>query len=296
MKHAFVFPGQGSQFPGMGKSHYENSAFAKKLFEQANEILGFRLSDIMFNGTDEDLRQTNVTQPAIFLHSIIAFKGIANLKPDMVAGHSLGEFSALVANGTLSFEDALQLVDIRAKAMQKACEINPSQMAAVLALDDEKVEEICNSIQAETGEIVVPANYNCPGQLVISGSIKGIEIACERMKAAGAKRAIVLPVGGAFHSPLMEPAKNELKAAIESTNFHSPRCSIYQNAIAKPVLDKDEIKKNLIAQLTAPVKWAQSVQAMIENGASHFTEIGPGKILQGLVLKINKEVTAESIS
>ncbi len=295
MKHAFVFPGQGSQFPGMGKSHYENSAFAKKLFEQANEILGFRLSDIMFNGTDEDLRQTNVTQPAVFLHSIIAFRGIENLKPDMVAGHSLGEFSALVANGALSFEDALQLVDIRAKAMQKACEINPSQMAAVLALDDEKVEEICNSIQAETGEIVVPANYNCPGQLVISGSIKGIEIACERMKAAGAKRAIVLPVGGAFHSPLMEPAKNELKSAIESTNFHSPTCSIYQNAIAKPVLDKDEIKKNLIAQLTAPVKWAQSVQAMIENGASHFTEIGPGKILQGLVLKINKEVTAESI-
>ena len=296
MKHAFIFPGQGSQFPGMGKSHYENSAFAKKLFEQANEILGFHISDIMFNGTDEDLKQTNVTQPAVFLHSIIAFRSIENIKPDMVAGHSLGEFSALVANGTLSFEDAIRLVYIRAQAMQKACKLVPSTMAAVINLADDQVELICNEVQKETGEIVVPANYNCPGQLVISGSVKGIEIACEKMKAAGAKRALVLPVGGAFHSPLMEPAKTELKAAIESTNFHSPVCSIYQNAIAKPVLDKDEIKKNLIAQLTAPVKWTQSVQAMIENGAGKFTEIGPGKVLQGLVLKINKEVTAESIS
>jgi [acyl-carrier-protein] S-malonyltransferase len=296
MKHAFIFPGQGSQFPGMGKNHYENSAFAKKLFEQANELLGFRISDIMFNGTDEDLKQTNVTQPAVFLHSIIAFRGIENSKPDMVAGHSLGEFSALVANGTLSFEDALRLVYIRAQAMQKACLLVPSTMAAVLSLSDEQVEMICSEVQKETGEVVVPANYNCPGQLVISGSVKGIEIACEKMKAAGAKRALVLPVGGAFHSPLMEPAKTELKAAIESTNFHSPVCSIYQNAIAKPVLDKDEIKNNLIAQLTAPVKWTQSVKAMIENGAGKFTEIGPGKVLQGLVLKINKEVSAESIS
>ncbi len=296
MKHAFIFPGQGSQFPGMGKNHYENSAFAKKLFEQANEILGFRISDIMFNGTEEDLKLTNVTQPAVFLHSIIAFRGIENIKPDMVAGHSLGEFSALVANGTLSFEDAINLVYLRAQAMQKACEMVPSTMAAVLNLADELVEKICEEVQKETGEVVVPANYNCPGQLVISGSLKGIDIACEKMKAAGAKRALVLPVGGAFHSPLMEPAKKELKAAIESTIFHNPTCSIYQNAIAKPVIDKDEIKNNLIAQLTAPVKWAQSVQAMIDNGAVKFTEIGPGKVLQGLVLKINKEVFAESIS
>ena len=233
MKHAFVFPGQGSQFPGMGKEHYDNSAFAKKLFEQANELLGFRISDIMFNGTEEDLKQTNVTQPAVFLHSIIAYKSIDNASPDMVAGHSLGEFSALVANGTLSFEDALQLVSIRAKAMQKACEMTPSTMAAVLDLADEKVEAICTEVQDETGEVVVAANYNCPGQLVISGSIKGIDIACERMKAAGAKRALVLPVGGAFHSPLMEPAKEELAAAIESTNFHTPTCAVYQNVVAK---------------------------------------------------------------
>lgn len=296
MKHAFIFPGQGSQFPGMGKNHYENSAFAKKLFEQANEILGFRISDIMFNGTEEDLKQTKVTQPAVFLHSIIAFRGIENIKPDMVAGHSLGEFSALVANGTLSFEDAINLVYIRAQAMQKACEMVPSTMAAIINLSDEQVEMICEEVQKESGEIVVPANYNCPGQLVISGTIKGIDIACEKMKAAGAKRALVLPVGGAFHSPLMEPAKKELKAAIESTNFHNPTCSIYQNAIAKPVIDKDEIKNNLIAQLTAPVKWAQSVKAMMDNGAVKFTEIGPGKVLQGMVLKINKEVSAESIS
>jgi len=291
MKHAFVFPGQGSQHPGMGKTHYESSAFAKRLFEQANEILGFRISDIMFTGTEEDLKQTNVTQPAVFLHSIIAFKSIGEVKPDMVAGHSLGEFSALVANGTLSFEDALNLVFIRAKAMHKACEINPSTMAAVLALADEKVEQICTAVQDETGEIVVPANYNCPGQLVISGTIKGIDIACEKMKAAGAKRALVLPVGGAFHSPLMEPAKEELQGAIESTRFHKPVCHIYQNVVAKAVIDNEEIKKNLIDQLTDAVRWTQSVQAMIADGASQFTEIGPGKVLQGLILKIDKSVT-----
>lgn len=296
MKHAFVFPGQGSQFPGMGKEHYDNSAFARKLFEQANELLGFRISDIMFTGTENDLKQTNVTQPAVFLHSIIAFKSIDMAKPDMVAGHSLGEFSSLVANGTLSFESALELVAIRARAMQKACEINPSTMAAVLALADDKVEAICKEITDETGEIVVPANYNCPGQLVISGSLKGIEITCERMKAAGAKRALVLPVGGAFHSPLMEPAKEELKAAIESTNFHTPVCSVYQNVVAKAVFDKEEIKQNLIDQLTGAVRWTQSVQAMIGDGASKFTEVGPGKVLQGLVQKINKEMQTEGVN
>lgn len=293
MKHAFVFPGQGSQFPGMGKEYYENSAFAKKLFEQANEILGFRISDIMFEGTEEDLKQTKVTQPAIFLHSVIAYKSIENAKPDMVAGHSLGEFTALVANGTLSFEDALQLVAVRAGAMQKACEINPSTMAAVLNLADEKVEAICEEIQKETGEIVVPANYNCPGQLVISGTKKGIEIACERMKAAGAKRALVLPVGGAFHSPLMLPAKEELQEAILSTKFHSPTCAIYQNVAAKAIMDREEIKQNLIDQLTGAVKWTQSVQAMIADGATKFTEAGPGKVLQGLVMKINKEMQVD---
>lgn len=296
MKHAYVFPGQGSQFPGMGKEHYENSFFAKKLFEQANEVLGFRISDTMFTGSEEDLRQTNVTQPAVFLHSIIAYKSIDGAKPDMVAGHSLGEFSALVANGTLSFEDALSLVTIRAKAMQKACEISPSTMAAVLGLADEKVEAICKEVADETSEIVVPANYNCPGQLVISGSIKGIDIACERMKAAGAKRALVLPVGGAFHSPLMEPAKEELRAAIESTNFHNPTCAVYQNVVAKAVFDKEEIKQNLIDQLTGAVKWTQSVQAMILDGASRFTEAGPGKVLQGLVLKINKGVEVSGVN
>jgi [acyl-carrier-protein] S-malonyltransferase len=296
MKHAFVFPGQGSQFPGMAKDHYENSAFVKKLFEQANEILGFRISDIMFNGSEEDLKQTNVTQPAVFLHSVIAFKSIENARPDMVAGHSLGEFSALVANGTLSFEDALNLVAVRAQAMQKACELNPSTMAAVLALPDEKVEEICKAVQDETNEIVVPANYNCPGQLVISGTLKGIEIACERMKAAGAKRALVLPVGGAFHSPLMAPAKNELQAAIESTKFHKAMCPVYQNVVAKAVMDSEEIKQNLIDQLTGAVKWTQSVQSMIADGASRFTEAGPGKVLQGLILKIDKTVQAESVN
>ncbi len=296
MKHAYVFPGQGSQFPGMGKEHYENSSFAKKLFEQANEILGFRISDIMFTGTDEDLKQTRVTQPAVFLHSIIAYKSIENAKPDMVAGHSLGEFSALVANGVLSFEDALKLVSIRAQAMQKACELNPSTMAAVLALADEKVEEICAAVQTETGEVVVAANYNCPGQLVISGSIKGIEIACERMKAAGAKRALVLPVGGAFHSPLMLPAKEELAAAINSTKFHAAVCPVYQNVVAKAVIDADEIKKNLVDQLTGAVRWTQSVQSMIADGASQFTEAGPGKVLQGLVQKIDKTVAVSGVS
>jgi [acyl-carrier-protein] S-malonyltransferase len=296
MKHAYIFPGQGSQFPGMGKEHYENSAFAKKLFEQANEILGFRISDIMFTGTDEDLRKTNVTQPAVFLHSVIAYRSIEQNKPDMVAGHSLGEFSALVANGTLSFEDALKLVSLRANAMQKACELQPSTMAAVLALDDSKVEEICARVQAETGEVVVPANYNCPGQLVISGSLKGIEIACEQMKAAGAKRALVLPVGGAFHSPLMEPARTELSAAIENTKFQQPTCAVYQNVVARAVLDKDEIKENLINQLTGAVRWTQTVQSMVKDGASRFTEVGPGKVLQGLVGKIDKAAAVDGIS
>jgi [acyl-carrier-protein] S-malonyltransferase len=296
MKHAFIFPGQGSQFPGMGKEHYTNSAFAKKLFEQANEVLGFRISDIMFDGTEEDLKQTNVTQPAVFLHSIISFRSINAIKPDMVAGHSLGEFSALVANGTVSFDDALQLVAVRAGAMQKACEINSSTMAAVLGLADEKVEAVCDEVQKETGEIVVPANYNCPGQLVISGSVKGIEIACERMKAAGAKRALVLPVGGAFHSLLMEPAKNELEAAIASTVFHNPTCAVYQNVAARAIIDKEEIKYNLVAQLTGAVRWTQTVQAMIADGASKFSEVGPGKVLQGLVLKINKNVEVDGVS
>jgi [acyl-carrier-protein] S-malonyltransferase len=296
MKHAFVFPGQGSQFTGMGKAHYDNSAFAKKLFEQANEVLGFRISDVMFTGSENDLKQTNVTQPAVFLHSVIAFKSIDGPKPDMVAGHSLGEFSALVANGVLSFEDALQLVSTRARAMQKACENTPSTMAAVLALDDAKVEAICAEVTRETGEVVVPANYNCPGQLVISGTLKGIDIACERMKAAGAKRALVLPVGGAFHSPLMEPAKEELRAAIEKTTFYNPACPVYQNSVAKAVIDKEEIKLNLIDQLTSAVRWTQSVQAMIADGGTKFTEAGPGKVLQGLILKIDKTLTVDGVS
>lgn len=295
-KHAFIFPGQGSQFSGMGKNLFDNNTIAKNLFEQANDILGFRISDIMFSGSDEDLKQTNVTQPAIFLHSVIAFKTMENAKPDMVAGHSLGEFSALVANETLQFEDALKLVSIRANAMQKACEANPSTMAAVLALADEKVEEICATIQQETGEIVVAANYNCPGQLVISGSIKGIEIACERMKAAGAKRALMLPVGGAFHSPLMAMAKEELAAAIEATNFNKPICPVYQNVTASAVNDASLIKQNLITQLTGAVKWTQSVQAMLADGATHFTEVGPGKVLQGLVQKIFKEAITDSVN
>ena len=295
-KHAYVFPGQGSQFSGMGKSLYENNAAAKNLFEQANDILGFNISEVMFNGTDEQLKQTNVTQPAVFLHSVIAFKTLNDAKPDMVAGHSLGEFSALVANNVLSFEDALKLVSIRAAAMQKACEQNPSTMAAVLALADDKVEEICAAVQTETNEVVVAANYNCPGQLVISGSLKGIEMACERLKAAGAKRALVLPVGGAFHSPLMNPAKEELAAAIEATNFNTPACAVYQNVAAKAVTEANEIKQNLIDQLTGAVRWTQSVQAMVVDGATHFTEVGPGKVLQGLVQKIYKEAIVDGVN
>jgi [acyl-carrier-protein] S-malonyltransferase len=296
MANAFVFPGQGSQFSGMAKNLYESNPFVKNLFEQANEILGFRISDIMFTGSDDDLKQTNVTQPAVFLHSVAAFKTLQDVKPDMVAGHSLGEFSALVANRVLSFEDALKLVSIRANAMQKACELAPSTMAAVLALADDKVEQICAEVLAETGEVVVPANYNCPGQLVISGSVKGIEIACERMKAAGAKRALVLPVGGAFHSPLMTPAKEELAAAIEATTFYQSSCPVYQNVVAKAVTDAEDIKKNLIDQLTGAVRWTQSVQAMVADGATQFTEVGPGKVLQGLVQKINKEMVVNGVS
>lgn len=295
-KHAYVFPGQGSQFSGMGKNLYDSSKTAKEMFEQANELLGFRISDIMFGGTDEELKQTKVTQPAIFLHSVIAFVTAEQDQPDMAAGHSLGEFSALVATGALSFEDALNLVSIRARAMQKACELQPSTMAAILALADDKVEQICAEVTNDTGEIVVPANYNCPGQLVISGSVKGIDIACERMKAAGAKRALVLPVSGAFHSPFMEPAREELAAAIELTSFHTPLCAIYQNATAKAVSDPSDIKQNLIDQLTSAVKWTQSIQAMVADGAGIFTEVGPGKVLQGLILKIDRSVQTNGIS
>lgn len=296
MKHAYVFPGQGSQFTGMGKALYESNTVARQLVEEANEILGFRISDIMFGGTAEELKQTKVTQPAVFLHSVIAYSTIPEAMPDMVAGHSLGEFSALVANQTLSFTDALKLVAIRAGAMQKACELNPSTMAAVLGLADEKVEEICAAVQQETGEVVVAANYNCPGQLVISGSLKGIDIACEQMKAAGAKRALVLPVGGAFHSPLMLPAKEELAAAIEATTFNTPSCPVYQNVVAEAVSDPAIIKKNLVDQLTGAVRWTQSVQAMVAGGAGRFTEAGPGKVLQGLVLKIEGAVQVDGVS
>jgi [acyl-carrier-protein] S-malonyltransferase len=294
-KHAYVFPGQGSQFPGMGKNLYDQNEAAKALFEKANEILGFRISDIMFEGSEEQLKQTNVTQPAVFLHSVIAYLTMPEVSPAMVAGHSLGEFSALVANKTLSFEDALRLVSIRAKAMQAACEIQPSTMAAVLALADDKVEEVCASVSQETGEVVVAANYNCPGQLVISGSTKGIEVACEQMKAAGAKRVLVLPVGGAFHSPLMEPAKIELAAAIKATTFNTPTCPVYQNVVASAVTDPTQIQENLIAQLTGAVKWTQTVTAMVADGATEFTEVGPGKVLQGLVQKIHKEAVVSGV-
>ncbi|CAM3826820.1 MULTISPECIES: ACP S-malonyltransferase [Flavobacterium] len=288
---AYVFPGQGAQFSGMGKDLYENSALAKNLFEKANEILGFRITDIMFEGTAEQLKETKVTQPAVFLHSVILAKTLGDdFKPEMVAGHSLGEFSALVTNGTLSFEDGLKLVSQRALAMQKACEIAPSTMAAVLNLDDAIVEDICASIDG----VVVAANYNCPGQLVISGEYKAVELACEKMKEAGARRALILPVGGAFHSPMMEPAREELAAAIEATTFSAPICPVYQNVTASAVSDAEEIKKNLIIQLTAPVKWTQSVNQMIADGASSFTEVGPGKVLVGLVGKINKEVATFS--
>ncbi|RYY71403.1 MAG: [acyl-carrier-protein] S-malonyltransferase [Chitinophagaceae bacterium] len=296
MKHAFIFPGQGAQFSGMGKPLYESNDKSKALFEQANEILGFRISDTMFTGTDDELKKTNVTQPAVFIHSVAAFMNIDNAMPDMVAGHSLGEFSSLVANKTLAFEDALRLVAIRAAAMQRACELNPSTMAAVLNLDDAIVEDICRNVTNETGEIVVAANYNCPGQLVISGSLKGIDIACGQMLAAGAKRALVLPVGGAFHSPLMEPAREELEAAIMNTPFNTPVCPVYQNVVAAPVTDPNEIKANLVAQLTGPVRWTQCVQAMIADGATTFTECGPGKVLQGLVSKINKEMATAGVN
>jgi [acyl-carrier-protein] S-malonyltransferase len=291
MSKAYIFPGQGAQFTGMGKDLYESNTTARALFDQANQILGFNLTEIMFAGSAEDLKQTRVTQPAIFLHSVaVALAGGA--VPDMVAGHSLGEFSSLVVNKTLSFEDALKLVYKRAMAMQKACEINPSTMAAILGLDDQKVEEICASIK---DEVVVAANYNCPGQLVISGSLKGIEIACEKMKAAGAKRALPLQVGGAFHSPLMEPAREELAAAIQSTTFGTPTCPVYQNVNAAPSKDVSVIRKNLIDQLTSPVRWTQSVQKMTADGATTYIECGPGKVLQGLVKKISPSAEVASL-
>lgn len=289
---AYVFPGQGAQFTGMGKDLYDNNPKAKKLMDEANSILGFNIIETMFTGSADELKQTKVTQPAIFIHSVALALSSETFAPDMVAGHSLGEFSALVANRSLSFQDALKLVYKRAMAMQRACEINPSTMAAILGLDDQKVEEVCASIK---DEIVVAANYNCPGQLVISGSIKGIDIACEKLKAAGAKRALPLQVGGAFHSPLMEPAKEELAAAIENTTFSQPICPVYQNVNAAPSTKVDEIKKNLIAQLTAPVRWTQSVQRMTQDGAKTYIECGPGKVLQGLVKKISPEVEASSL-
>jgi [acyl-carrier-protein] S-malonyltransferase len=290
--NAYIFPGQGSQFSGMGKNLYENQPLAKELFDKANQILDFEITEIMFNGSDEELKQTKVTQPAIFLHSVILAK-ISHLKPDMVAGHSLGEFSALVTNGCISFEDGLNLVYKRALAMQKATEITPGAMAAILGLSDEKVIEICASLQ---DEIVVPANFNCPGQIVISGSTAGVAKACEQLKAAGAKRALPLPVGGAFHSPLMEPARLELKEAIDSTNFNVPQCPIYQNVSAKPSIDIDEIKKNLISQLTGSVLWTQSVTQMSQDGATKFIECGPGKVLQGLVVKIVQGAITEAVN
>lgn len=288
---AYVFPGQGAQFTGMGKDLYESSPIAKELFDKANDILGFDITTIMFEGSAEQLKETKVTQPAVFLHSVILAKTIENFEPEMVAGHSLGEFSALVANGTLAFEDALRLVSQRAMAMQKACEITPSTMAAVLGLDDAIVEQICNEIDG----IVVAANYNCPGQLVISGETGAVEQACEKLKEAGAKRALLLPVGGGFHSPMMEPARTELAAAIEATTFSQPTCPVYQNVPAAAVSDPEVIKKNLIVQLTAPVKWTQSIQQMIADGATSFTEVGPGKVLTGLIKKIDKEAETFNI-
>ncbi len=293
MKHAYIFPGQGSQFSGMGKALYESNPNAKEYFDKANDILGFKITDVMFGGTDEDLKQTKVTQPAIFLHSVVLFETGEDLIPDMVAGHSLGEFSALVANKVLSFEDGLKLVSKRAEAMQKACEKNPSTMAAVLGLDDAVIEEVLSKIP---DDVVVPANYNSPGQLVISGSIEGINEACEALKAAGAKRALVLPVGGAFHSPLMASAKDELQEAIMNTHFNNPTCPIYQNVDAHPYIDPGMIKQNLINQLTSPVKWTQTIKKMVENGATDFTEVGPGSVLQGLVKKISKDAVTKGIN
>ena len=289
---AYVFPGQGSQFSGMGKDLYENNAQARALFDKANEILGFEITKVMFEGTDEELKQTNVTQPAIFLHSVILASTVADFAPEMVAGHSLGEFSALVAAGALSFEDALRLVAQRAAAMQRACELTPSTMAAVLGLDDEKIEQICASVE---GEVVVAANFNCPGQVVISGSHEGVRLAGEKLKEAGAKRVLPLPVGGAFHSPLMEPAREELAAAIENTQFSEPRCPIYQNVNAQAATDVATIKANLISQLTAPVRWTQSVKNMVADGATEFVECGPGKVLQGLVKKIAPEASTAAV-
>jgi [acyl-carrier-protein] S-malonyltransferase len=288
---AYIFPGQGAQFPGMGKDLYEQSEKARELFEQANEILGFRITDVMFSGTEDDLKQTNVTQPAIFLHSVILAKVLGDdFAPEMVAGHSLGEFSALVANGALSFEDGLRLVAARANAMQKACEIQPGAMAAILALDDFTVEDICQRLT----DVVVPANYNCPGQLVISGTVAGVDAACIKMTEAGAKRALKLNVGGAFHSPLMEAARVELEAAILNTEFKEPICPVYQNIDAKPYTDVEQIKHNLIAQLTGPVRWTQTVEQMLRDGATSFTEVGPGKVLQGLIKKVDREVATAS--
>ena len=295
---AFVFPGQGAQFVGMGKDLYDNNPLAKELFEKANDILGFRITDIMFSGTDEELKQTKVTQPAVFLHSVISALCMGeDVAPDMVAGHSLGEFSALVAAGALNFEDGLKLVYARAMAMQKACEAAPSTMAAIVGLDDATIENVCMEINTENN-VVVPANYNCPGQLVISGNVEAVKAACEKLKAAGAKRALLLPVGGAFHSPLMQPAKDELQAAIEATTFNTPKCAVYQNVDAQAHTDAEEIKANLIAQLTASVRWTQEVQNMIAAGATDFTECGPGKVLQGMIGKIakgNDAVTAHGI-
>jgi [acyl-carrier-protein] S-malonyltransferase len=290
MKKAYVFPGQGSQFSGMGKDLYDNNATAKRLFERANEILGFKITDIMFAGSDEELKQTKVTQPAIFLHSVVLSKCLSDFGPDMVAGHSLGEFSALVANGCLSFEEGLSLVSKRANAMQKACEINPSTMAAILGLDDNVVEDTC----AEINGVVVAANYNCPGQLVISGSIEAVKAACDLLTERGARRALLLPVGGAFHSPLMEPARLELEAAIKHAVFNQPICPVYQNVTAEPVINPEEIQANLISQLTAPVRWTQTMKNMIRDGASSFTEVGPGTVLQGLVKKVDRAMETAS--